>query len=151
MGLVFSETSSGLVAAHMGADEVSVRAALKDHDRDLNLEWKRVNGQHIWYVTKYSGSERRDDWICDWVADGQPLPLSHGLVQRVKDLDMNSRWVEPDAEEENDRMVAALRAESDAEIEELSKEVVDRYRGKTNHLLPRGVYRRNTRFRDVRS
>lgn len=150
MGLVFSETTSGLSAAFMASDEASVRAALKQHDRDLNLEWKRVDGTHIWYVTKYLGSERRDEWICDWELNGEPLPLSHGLVQRIKDLDLNSRAPIVDPEQLNDAMIEEAREEFGEAIDDISADIIERIRGRKLHALPRGAYRRNTRFKDIR-
>lgn len=150
MSLILSETGSGLLAAHQHADQASVTAALRSHDRDLRLLWKVIDGQRVWYVVKFLGSERPADWICDWERDGEPLPLSHGLVERVKALDLNSRAVHADPEELNDRLTAEGLAEVNGAIDELARDLVERYRGTKSHLLPRGVYRRNTRFKDMR-
>jgi hypothetical protein len=150
-GLVYSTTDSGLAVAFTAADERSVRAALKAHDPDLNVDWKLHEGETCWYVTRYLGSARTDEWVCDWADEhGQPLPLSHGLVERVKQLDMNSRHLEADPEQLNDARTAAIEAEQDAEAEWYATELVKHYRGKSGVVLPRGIYRRKTAFRDIR-
>lgn len=152
MSLVYSETSSGLTVANVAADERSVTAALRQHDPDLSLDWKLApSGERCWYVTRYLGSARTDEWVCDWAdAYGNPFPLSHGLVQRIKDLDLNSRHQEADPDELNEHARAARAAESDAELEWYSAELVKHYRGRSGVILPRGTYRRKTEFRDIR-
>jgi hypothetical protein len=149
--LVYSQTTSGLTIANQASDEASVRAALREHNRDLKLEWKRLDGRVCWYVTVYLGSARTDAWVCDWTDEtGAPLPLSHGLVERVKQLDGNSRWTEPDPAVLNDRRSAELEQASNDEIDWYAAELVKQYRGRSGVILPRGLYRRKSEFKDIR-
>lgn len=150
-GMVYSRHGSGLQVAYQAADERSVAAALREFDPDLRLLWKIRGGGQMWEVVKFMGHDRDAVWICDWDSpDGQPLPLSHGLVQKVKDLHLESRTPHVDVEELNHRMVADSLADWHAEVDHMSAELITRLRGRTSYLLPRGLYRRNTRFKDIR-
>lgn len=146
-GLIYSRTPSGLDVAFNAADERSVAQALREFDDDLRLVWKVVDGQKVWEVVHHNGSDKAATWITDWTdEDGDPLPLSHGLVQRVKELHMESRAPQHDPLDLNDAIERAAREELDAEIDWYAEQLVKTYRGRTLHALHRGAYRRNTRF-----
>lgn len=113
MSLVYSERGGLLVAEH-GADAVSVERALKDHDRDLLLippgvQFADMPQRGGWRVYRKAGGDRPPEFICFWGTDhGDPYPLSHGIVDKVKELDRNSR-----AKAVDDAVANAMR---DAEI-----------------------------------
>lgn len=156
MALVYEhDPHSGLAVAREGADEASVRAALKAFDSRLMLDhaidtdWQRV----VWQVLCRTGPDTPPSVVCRWreTTDpaSEPLPLSHGLVEKVKRLHVESRALRADADADNDALRARQHADADAEIEEYAAELVDRLRGRTLRPLPRGHYRRNTEFRDI--
>lgn len=151
--LVYDHHPSGLVVANQAADEASVRRALKQFDGRLMLdyaidpEWGRV----VWQVLCKTGSTTPPMVVCRWRDErtGEPLPLSHGLVEKAKRQHSESRAPKLDALEENDRLQEKIRVEDSEELDEYAKEVVERLRGKKSHNLPRGRYRRNTDFANV--
>lgn len=150
------DPGSGLLVARQGAEEASVRRALKDFDDRLMLdyaideEWGRL----VWQVLCRTGSTTPPHVVCRWRADegdptSEPLPLSHGLVERVKRLHVTSRAPRVDVDALNDQHIEQVRGEADAELEEYAAELVDRLKGKSGALLPRGTYRRRTIGRDI--
>lgn len=90
-----------------------------------------------WAVLKHLGSAVDAQWICDWDDNGEPLPLSHGLVQRVKDMDLNSRAPIIDPEALNDQMVEEARAEFGDAADSAAADIVERLRERTLYCLPR--------------
>lgn len=147
--LVHNRLDSGLVVASQAADESSVRRALKQHDPALMLTPDNPgDGPIVWTVLKRVGEGAHV--VCRYRDEhGNPLPLSHGLVEHVKRLDLNSRAPRVDALEENDRFQQKIREEDSAELEAYAAELVERLRGKKSHNLPRGRYRRRTDFANV--
>jgi hypothetical protein len=151
--LIESRLNSGLVLATTASDEASVRMALKRHDPDLTLtpDIDPDTNRIVWTVMKRVGETRHV--VCRWRdnqhPDRPPLPLSHGLVEHVKRLDVNSRSPKVDAQTVNDRRRERQREEDAEMLAEYAHELVKRLRGHSTPVLPRGSYRRNTRFRDV--
>ena len=139
MTLVYSQ-QNGLVVAENACGEPEVAARLRQFDRQLVLTWE-VDEHHqarVWRVFKRMGSDRPAVWICDWRDDyGNPLPLSSRLVDRVRDLSMNSRAPKPDAETHNQR----LREEADKQFQEETGDIAKWHGGRHGRLacLPRGV------------
>lgn len=153
MPLIESRLNSGLVVATSASDEVSVRRALKQHDPDLTLtpDIDDETGRIVWTVMKRVGEGRHV--VCRWRdeqhPDRPPLPLSHGLVEQVKRLDLNSRAPRVDVQAENDRRRERQREDDTEMLAEYAHDLVRRLRGRSTPVLPRGAYRRNTHFRDV--
>lgn len=149
MTLVHNRLSSGLVVASQAADESSVRRALKQHDPALILTPDNPDdGPIVWTVLKRVGDGVHV--VCRYRDEhGNPLPLSHGLVEYVKRLDLNSRAPKVDVMAENDRLRERVREDDSAELEEYAAELVERLRGKKSHMLPRGLHRRRTQFPNV--
>lgn len=157
MGLVYDhDPRTGLVVAHQGAEEASVRAALKQFDARLMLDYAIDTdwGCVVWQVLCRTGSDTPPLVVCRWRETddpaSKPLPLSHGLVEKAKRLHVESRAPKPDADADNAVLRARQNADADAELEEYAAELVDRLRERTLRSLPRGRYRRNTDFRDIR-
>lgn len=153
MPLTYDHSPSGLVFPP-GTIEASVRMALKHHDSALKLDYANDTdwgGRQVWQVLKKVSAEGHVEVVCRWrdPITREPLPLSHGLVDHVKTLDLNSRAPKLDADAENARHRARLEAEADAEIEFYAAELVDRLRGKKAYLLPRGASRRARQFPNV--
>lgn len=153
MPLIESRLNSGLVLATNATDEASVRRALKQHDPDLTLtpDVDPDTNRIVWTVMKRVGETRHV--VCRWRdnqhPDRPPLPLSHGLVEHVKRLDVNSRAPRVDVQAENDRRRERQREEDTEMIAEYARELAKRLHGNATPALPRGVYRRNTQFANV--
>jgi hypothetical protein len=95
----------GLVLAEHGADETAIRHALKGVDRDLRLVRDDREGRPVYRVFKFMGESTEAAWVCDWRDDsGNPLPLTHRLVEKVSDLRLGSRAPETDPAGHNDRL-----------------------------------------------
>lgn len=145
-------TDSGLLVPK-GSQEASVRASLKAHDPGLMLDYAldQQHGKTVWQVLKRVSADRPPMVVCRWrdQLTGEPLPLSHQLVEHVKGLDLNSRAPRIDADAANEVARKRREQDADAELEEYAAELVDRLRGRTIRNLPRGTYRRNTQFRDI--
>src|SRR4051812_14679348 len=90
-------------------DETAVRRALIDHDSDLRLIPPGVmldgqpNAERVGYrVARYRGGDRPLEFLCFWGNDqGDPYPLSHGLVELVQSLDRGGRGGYKTAEQRN--------------------------------------------------
>lgn len=147
-GLVHSRTGSGLIVSEYGADGAAVLRALKDHDPDLRLipPGVSVQGAHRehWAVYLYRGSERPPVFVLAWTGpDGGPLPLSHRLVDAVKQRDLNGRGNPLSADQLN-----AARAEARRRQEERDREALrhDHLSSAGKHHVPhRSVALRMTR------
>lgn len=116
MSLVYSRSDSGLVIAEHGQDEAAVARALKQHDRELRLvqQVDPATGRLRWCVYSYQGPDRPALFVYAWQTQtGEPLPLSHRLVDEVKAQDRNSRAPRP-TEDDLDRQ-QAVRKERDWE------------------------------------
>src|SRR4051795_9638587 len=98
MGLVERVTDSGLILRESG-DGSAVARALREHDPELSLQ---VDQFGLWRV--YA----RDTFVCAWEDADGPLPLSMGLVEKVKQLDRNTASKAPDADELNARNQAEI-------------------------------------------
>lgn len=105
MGLVSRVTDSGVVLYEEGGSTVA--RALQDYDDQLHLA---RDGHGLWRVYRTVGSEHRDVFICAWQdAQGKPLPLSMGLLEKVRQLDRNTREPAPDPDALNEAVQAELQ------------------------------------------
>jgi hypothetical protein len=150
--LVHHETPSGLVVATQASDETSVRRALKQFDDRLMLD-KMIDpdwGRIVWQVLCRVAADQPPRVVFRWRGpDGEPLPLSHGLVEQAKRLHVASRAPREDPAAANDRLRARHEEAAGEEIEFYAAELVERVKGKKSHLLPRGLHRRNRMFPNV--
>jgi hypothetical protein len=114
MGLVYS-SYGGLMLAENAADESAVSRALRQLDPDLRLVWKvdDETGRQVYRVFKYMGDSQPAAFIMDWREHGvgAPLPLTHRLVDEVKNLRIGSRAPQRDPLAENDKLEAAVDRE----------------------------------------
>ena len=149
MGLVHSRTDSGLIVAELGSDGAAVRRALKEYDPQLELLPPGVDvrggadRQH-WRVYARTADDRPMLFITAWCTrDGDPLPLSMRLLDKVKEQDRNTRSAYADEDTRNARLRARRAEDSRVEGEALVDEHL-RFRGKT-FPAPRSVALRMTR------
>lgn len=120
MGLVTRDTGLGFVVAEEAADEAQLSRALREIDRDLVLQKERadVGGGWVYKVVQIVS----DDYApvvfvwCD--RQGNPLPLSSGLVEEFKGLRKEAASRRgPDADERNRRLVERTRQQIETDRE----------------------------------
>lgn len=145
---------SGLVVAEESADEAGLQRALNriDHPAARRLVLTReVDRKHdcwVWLVHVVVSDDRPAVYVCRWDDErGRPLPLSSGLVERVRE--QLARDGDPAAMV--DAANAAHVAAVDRQIDEASSEaarLVARF-GAAGHsaLFHRGVHLRRARAR----
>lgn len=148
---MFESSHRGLIVCENAADEKAVTAALKQFDPRLRLgcEVDREHKRPVYVVVRVWSDSHDAAFICDWRDDNQvPLPLSHRLVDKVKDLRAGSRAPLPDAVAHNDALTAAARQEFEEATEDMLRDAVDR-RGRLPvfHRSP-GLARTRARLRD---
>ena len=131
MGLVHSQTDSGLSVLSQGADEAAVSRALRQHDNDLRLvpQDSDAYGSRVYKVYRYCGPDRPAEFLFLWGDDyGNPYPLSMAVVERVKQFDKNARgnaeYVDPD--EHNRRMKERIQRGYDADVDTIKSEELRR-------------------------
>ena len=122
-------TASGLVVAEDAADERAIQAALQDHDRDLRLSRESHPAGGIEYVVVFTRGDQAAIVVCRWRDEvtGQALPLSHGLVAKVKTLDLNSRAVRLDAFAHNDALIEQVEREMSEAAEDIARDIERRH------------------------
>lgn len=149
MGLVHSRTDSGLVVAEYGADGAAVRRALKQYDRNLELLPPGVDVQggadrRHWRVYARVSGDRPLVFVTAWAdRNGDPLPLSMRLLDKVKEQDRTTRGVYLDADARNRELRAQVAERSRADSETLAEEHL-RF-AKSFYPAPRSVALRMTR------
>ena len=141
-----TQTRNGLYVAERSADYLSVQTALRQHDPDLRLvpQPDDDHGCLVWKVYRYAGGDRPAEFVCGWWDEHlTPLPLSHRLVDKVKQLDRNTPGRRPDPDEHNERLKAANNARMDEAVDTALEEARQRH-----GRLPcfhRGVHLRRAR------
>jgi len=144
VGTSYLQLESGVLVAQSGAGYATIKAALKQHDQ--NLELGQVAG--VWKVYYRYGSEPHQvTFLADWRdPDGRPRELSYGLVDKVKSQDRNSREQVPDVDQLERRRQEELAKHRAALVEALN----DEYRKPTISVsLPRTANRGNHRWKEV--
>lgn len=93
MGLVERTLDSGLIVAQYGGDHASIERELKRRDPDLSLQgrFSEVHGCVIWRVV-LKRADQPFETVCNWQSpQGEPYPLSSGILNMVDGLDRNTR------------------------------------------------------------
>lgn len=144
---------SGLVVAEESADEAALWRALNQEIDDRLILTREVDRKHqtwVWQV-RVMVSTTRCDYVCDWRdQQGRPLPLSSGLLERVREQ-FALRDQPGHGLDVADKRNAALVADIDRQIDEASTEaarLVAKFGGSGHSgLLKRGVGLRQARER----
>lgn len=120
----YTRSESGLILARETSDAPALERALKQIDRDLSLQgWPRVDGPTLWKVVRYCGPDRPPETIASWINDqGDPMPLTEGLLDLVRRLDRNSRGDYVDPDEKNRRLKDLLDKEWDRDAEAIQQD-----------------------------
>lgn len=134
MPLVYSEIG-GITVASNATDEATVRRELKKIDDRYMLDCVPVDGGMCWTVLCRIGSDLPPWVVTNWLGDdGTPLPLSSGLVEKVKRLRVDGRGDYIDPEIANEK----LRAKNAADFDELIDDAVryrQRHRGQWRYFF----------------
>ena len=129
----FLETDSGLAVPLTGADEASVNRALKEYDPDLVLvpQDSDVYGRRIYRVARKVGGDRPVEWIVTWrTREGDALPLSHRLVEKVKELDLNSRNKVDDPDDLNARLKSERQKDYETYMDDMVRDHLGTHKGR---------------------
>ena len=98
----------------------------------------------MWKVYAHRGSDQPAVFVCAWMdSQGVPLPLSHRLLDMVREQDRNTRGHYKTEDELN----AELRARNDRVISDRMDAVTEEWlsREKSHAVLPRSVSLRMSR------
>lgn len=125
MGFVTRGTQSGLVLAEEAQDELRLSRALKQIDDKLVLQRHpgNVEGGWVYKVLKVVSEDQPAVRITTWADEyGRPLPLSSGLLDRVKGQMLGARNQVEDPDEYNKRLKERREAEKLSALEQVSEE-----------------------------
>lgn len=116
-----TRSESGLVLARERSDSATLERQLKQIDRELALQaWPSLDGPPTWKVVRYCGPDRPPETICSWVTgEGDPLPLTEGILDMVRQLDRNTRSDYDDADARNEKFKAKLAKQTERDEEAL--------------------------------
>lgn len=148
---VYESSHRGLTVCENAVNERDVTKALKEFDDRLILscEVDRDHQSYVFVVVRRWSNEQDAAFICDWRDDdGKPLPLTHRLVDKVKNLHVASRAPEPDAVAHNDALTERNRREFE-DVTEGMLQSAQRRRGRVNAFQRSPVLARTrARLRD---
>lgn len=117
--------SSGLLVAEQSQDHRQVEARLRQIDDRLVL-WAPDGLNPYWRVMRRISDDRPAMPVLAWMApDGDPLPLSSGLVDEVTRLRRDSRYHGPDADKRNQQHVDQIRKLREDSVEAIHSEYED--------------------------
>lgn len=119
MGLVQRTHESGLVVAEESADEAALGHALKQIDRAYVLQ-KNPDGDTpgLYVVACVVNEDEPPIRILAWAdGNGEPLPLSSGLVEKVKAWHVGARNRPETVDEYNARVGAELERDRQRDAE----------------------------------
>lgn len=110
---VYRTHESGLVVAEQAMDEARLQRALKEFDRRLVLQWRPP-----YYVVVCAMSDQYAPVVATWMdLSGKPLPLSSGLVEKVKAWHVGARNRPETVDEYNARVGAELERDRQRDAE----------------------------------
>lgn len=148
------ERQSGLAVIEHAADEESVDLALRQV-RDTFRLCRTVDHRHgcwlyqVWQEPADWSTVAEAQWIMDWTdRNGNPLPLSHGLVERVKaELQVSEAESLRRVAEANERQRAEYDRQTEEAQEWLAENVLRGMKETHSALFPRGQHLRRARDR----
>jgi hypothetical protein len=147
LGLIERTLDSGLIVSQYGSDHASLERELRKRDPLLSLQgWpSQTHGRILWKVVRYAGPDRPPDTVCVWQSEqGEPFPLSSGLLDLVDRLDRNTRH----GHHGEDEMNEARNRELDRQVERDREAIVEDHLFKHGRpLLPRSQSLRMSRDR----
>lgn len=122
MSLVTRQTESGIVLAEQAADGAGLRRALKQIDDRLVL-WPPDAMSPFWRVLRRMGDDHPAETVLTWRdIDGNPLPLSSGILDAVQQLRKDGRDQGPTVDERNRMLEEAVQKERRDGLDALADE-----------------------------
>ena len=117
-------SATGLLVAENAADERSVRRELQRLDPTLVLTQEMHPSKRLEYVVVKTFTDGSALTLTRWRDDvtGQPLPLSHGLVEKVKRMDPNTRAPQLDTARHNAELQDRIEQRMLEAAEEVARE-----------------------------
>lgn len=104
MTLVRRATKSGLIVAEQSADEAALGRALRQIDDRLALQFRPP-----YYVVVCQVNDHHAPVVATWMdIHGKPLPLSSGLVEKVRMWRLDARNKPMGVDEHNERRLAEI-------------------------------------------
>lgn len=147
MAFAFRSDDSGLVLAEEHRDEAAVSRALKEIDPRLVLQKERANAEGGWKYKVYRiwSEDQPPTPVLTWTdAYGYPLPLTWGLIDKVKvhyvGFRGNEYYVSED--EHNSRYRAALDKQLKDDLAAITEEHKPRLSGRTTVSMSGKLKRR---------
>lgn len=125
MGFVTRHSELGFTVVENRGSEAQLQRALKQVDDRLVLQWHPgdVEGGFVYKVLKVVSEDEPAEYVTTWADEyGRPLPLSFGLVDRVKSQVLGSRNQGIDADEYNRRLSEQREKDRLAALEKISEE-----------------------------
>lgn len=139
---------SGLYVVEYAADSDSIDRDLRRHDDRLFLTYEidpRFDAKVYVVLCEVEG-DRPPLAVCEWRDEyGRPLPLSSGILDKVKSLAPRGGVAAQEAFAANEAMVEAAKREADEAMDEIAEDVGDRMAGKRSASVHRGQHIRRAR------
>jgi hypothetical protein len=139
---------SGLYVVEFGQDFAAIDRELRREDDRLFLTWEidpRYN-QKVYRVLCEVAGDKPSVCIAEWRDElGRPLPLSSGILERVRSQRARGGVAAQEAFASNEAMIEAAIRESDEAMDEIAEDVGPRIAGKRSAVLHRGHHLRRSR------
>jgi hypothetical protein len=136
---------SGLTLVEDSLDERAVQRELELIDDRLFLSWEISHGRRLYRVLYDRGDEAPAP-IAEWRGpNGEPLPLSSGLVELVKSLRPRGGVDLEASQKANEALRERQLRDFDYDVDEAAADVGPRISDKRSAVLHRGVHLRRAR------
>jgi hypothetical protein len=141
--MLLSQRPSGLLVP--AQDERAIERELARIDPRLYLTYEIERGQRLYRVMcEYAGDKYLP--VCDWRDEqGEPLPLSTGLLELVRSLAPRGGVTAQETFEANERLRQQAEREFHDDLEEIVADMGPRLRETRSAVLPRGTHLRRSR------
>ena len=146
---MYSTRNAGsLAVVENTVDRRRIERELRGLDPQLFLD-AEIDLRHrfVWTVKYHVGSEHPPHLVFEWrdQKTNEPLPLTMGIVDRVKRLEGAGHTVFREVSEHNRRLVAEREARSDQAYTDITNDMEPRMRDTRSAVLHRGVGLRMSR------
>jgi len=136
---------AGLYVVEQAADFRAIDAELGRIDSRLFLSWELERGKKLYRVL-YERGDLPPLTLCDWRDErGEPLPLSSGLIERVKSQRPRGGPEFPDYARLNEERAEKERVELGEAMQDIAADIEPRIAGRRLPLFHRGIHLRRAR------
>lgn len=115
----------------------AIEVELRSYDRRLFLELQiDLEQKPVWTVQMHVAGDKPPELVFEWRTDaGEPLPISHGIVERVRYLMHQGGVTVEEIIKRNQRVREQAAAEASEQYREIGREF--HRRRNTSFLIPR--------------